>query len=192
MRLSVCFLSAFVLAAPLFAGPQTFTPDTNHTIFGFRASTLLFDVPGRFDSYKLNIKGDPADLAGASIRVELDATSVDTANALRDKHLRSAEFFDVAKYPTITFTSTAVKEVAKGKLEITGTFTLHGVTKQITFPITDAGTGPGMRPGSIVAGFIDGALTINRNDYGITAYSGMIGNDVAITLNVEADKVSGK
>ncbi len=167
MRLSACFLSAFVLAAPLIAGPQTFTPDTNHTIFGFRASTLLFDVPGRFDRYKLNIKGDPADLAGASIRVELDATSVDTANALRDKHLRSAEFFDVAKYPTIVFTSNKAWKDGD-KVVVQGTLTMHGVSKpiQITFTAQSGLNGAGILTYSYRA-----TVPLNRNDFGIGADS---------------------
>jgi len=96
----------------------------------------------------------------------------------------------VAKFPTITFKSTSVKEVAKGKLEITGDFTLHGVTKRITFPITNAGTQPGMTPGSVVAGFVDGALTLNRNEFGIKTFPGVIGESVAISLNAEAGKVT--
>ena len=103
--------------------------------------------------------------------------------------MKSPDFFDVEKYPTITFKSTSVKEVVKGKLEVTGDFTLHGVTKRITFPVTNAGTQPGMQPGTVVAGFIDGALTINRNDYGIKAFPGALGDEVAISLNVEAGKV---
>ena len=96
----------------------------------------------------------------------------------------------MAKFPTITFKSTAVKEVAKGKLEITGDFTLHGVTKRITFPITNAGTQPGMAPGTVIAGFIDGALSLNRNEYGIKTFPGVIGETVAVSLNAEAGKVA--
>ena len=81
-----------------------------------------------------------------------------------------------------------MKEVAKGKLEVTGDFTLRGVTKRITIPITNAGTQPGMQPGSVIAGFIDGAVTINRNDYGIKYGPGVLGDDVAISLNIEAGK----
>ena len=108
----------------------------------------------------------------------------------RDNHLRSDAFFDVAKYPAITFKSTSVKEVAKGKLEVTGDFTLRGVTKRITFPITNAGTQAGPKPGTVVAGFIDGALTIDRQDYGVSYGKGMVGDEVAISLNIEAGKVS--
>ena len=121
-------------------------------------------------------------------RSSSSAASITTDNETRDKHLRSADFFDVAKFPVITFKSTAVKEVSKGKLEVTGDLTMHGVTKRVTFPITNAGTQPGMRPGSVVAGFVDGALTLNRQDFGVSYGKGLVGDDVAIELNVEAGK----
>uniref|UniRef100_UPI001FADED63 YceI family protein n=1 Tax=Geothrix sp. SG200 TaxID=2922865 RepID=UPI001FADED63 len=150
----------------------------------------LAKVSGRFTKFEGTIQVDTADISKSSVAVTIDAASLTTDNEARDKHLKSPDFFDVAKYPTITFKSTSVKEVAKGKLEITGDFTLHGVTKRITFPITNAGTQPGMAPGSVVAGFIDGALSLNRNEYGIKTFPGVIGETVAVSLNAEAGKVA--
>ncbi|MDE3033519.1 MAG: YceI family protein [Acidobacteriota bacterium] len=183
--------AALALAALPATAQDVYRIDPVHSEMAFSIRHLLAKTSGRFTKFSGEIHLDTKDITKSTVEVTIDAASINTDSTMRDNDLRSPRFFDVAKYPTITFKSTAVKEVAKGKLEITGTFTMHGVTKQITFPITDAGTGPGMRPGSVVAGFIDGALTINRDDYGITTYSGMIGNDVAITLNVEADKVQG-
>ncbi len=183
-------LTALALAALPAAAQDTYRIDPVHSEIGFSIRHLLAKTSGRFTKFGGEIQINNKDITKSSVEVTIETASINTDSTMRDNDLRSPKFFDVAKYPTITFKSTAVKEVAKGKLEVTGDFTLHGVKKQITFPITNAGTGPGMQAGSVVAGFVDGALTINRNDYEIKAYPGMLGDDVAITLNVEADKVS--
>lgn len=182
-------LATLALAALPLAAQDTYKIDPVHSEISFKIRHLLAKTSGRFTKFSGTIKVDTADLSKSSVEVSIDAASINTDNEKRDEHLKSADFFDVAKYPTLTFKSTSVKEVAKGKLEVTGDFTLHGVTKRVTFPITNAGTQPGMQPGSVVAGFVDGALTINRNDYGIKTYPGALGDDVAISLNVEAGKV---
>lgn len=182
-------LAALVLAAlPALAAEDTYKIDPVHSEISFKIRHLLAKTSGRFTRFSGTIKVDAADISKSSVEVSIEAASINTDNEGRDKHLQSPEFFDTAKFPTITFKSTSVKEVAKGKLEVTGDFTLHGVTKKITFPITNAGTQPGMQPGVVVAGFIDGALTINRNDFGIKTYPGALGDDVAISLNIEAAK----
>ncbi len=178
---------ALLLALPL-AAQDTYKIDPVHSEISFKIRHLLAKTSGRFTKFSGTIKVDSADITKSSVEVSIEAASVNTDNEARDKHLRGADFFEVEKFPTINFKSTAVKEVAKGKLEVTGDFTLHGVTKKITFPITAAGTQPGMRPGSVVAGFIDGAVTINRNDYGIKYGPGVLGDEVAISLNIEAGK----
>ena len=109
MRPTTFFLSALLSVVPALAQNRTFRVDTNHTVIGFKATTVLFDVPGRFDRYRAEISGDPATLAGASIRLEIDARTVNTANKMRDDHLRTADFFDVAPYPKITFISCQVR-----------------------------------------------------------------------------------
>ncbi len=185
-------LAIVALAAVPASAQDVYRIDPVHSGIAFTIRHLLSKTSGRFTKFSGEIHLDTKDITKSSVEVTIDASSINTDSTMRDNDLRSSNFFDVAKYPTITFKSTSVKEVAKGKLQITGTFTLHGVTKQITFPITDAGTGPGMRPGSVVAGFIDGALTLDRDDYGIKTYDGLVGRHVAITLDVEADKVQGK
>ncbi|MBI1754289.1 MAG: YceI family protein [Acidobacteria bacterium] len=182
-------LAALALAAlPALAAEDTYKIDPVHSEISFKIRHLLAKTSGRFTKFSGTIKVDSADISKSSVEVSIEAASVNTDNEGRDKHLQSPDFFDTAKFPAITFKSTSVKEVAKGKLEVTGDFTLHGVTKKITFPITNAGTQPGLQPGVTVAGFIDGALTINRNDFGIKTYPGALGDDVAISLNIEAAK----
>lgn len=182
-------LATLALAALPAMAQDTYKIDPVHSEVSFKIRHLLAKTSGRFTKFTGTIKVDTAAIGKSSVDVTIEAASINTDNEKRDAHLKTAEFFDVEKFPTITFKSTSVKEVAKGKLEVTGDFTLHGVTKRITFPITNAGTMSGMQPGSIVAGFTDGALTINRNDYGIKTFPGVLGDDVAISLNIEAGKV---
>ena len=182
-------LTSLALAALPALAQDTYKIDPVHSEVSFKIRHLLAKTSGRFTKFSGTIKVDTADISKSSVEVTIEVASINTDNADREKHLKSPDFFDVEKYPAITFKSTSVKEVVKGKLEVTGDFTLHGVTRRITFPITNAGTQPGMQPGTVVAGFIDGALTINRNDYGIKTFPGALGDEVAISLNVEAGKV---
>ena len=176
-----------LMAAPAFAA-DTYTIDATHSEVGFRVRHLVSKVSGRFTKFTGTITVDAKDISKSSVQVTIDAGSVNTDDAARDKHLRSADFFDVEKYPAITFKSTAVKDLGNGRLEVTGDFTMHGVTKSIAFPITNFGAKPGMKPGAVVAGFGDGTLTLNRQDYGVSYGKGLLGDDVQITLDVEASK----
>lgn len=167
MRMPAFLLPVILLVSPLVAGTKTFTPDTNHSIFGFKAATLLFDVPGRFEKYKVAIQGDPADLSTVKVRVELDAKSVNTDNAMRDKHLRSEDFFDAARHPKIVFASE--KAWREGdKVIVQGTLDMNGVTRplQISFTESTGLNGAGMPTWAYKA-----ALSLNRKDFGIGADS---------------------
>jgi len=180
-------LAGLSIAATLNA-QDVYKIDAVHSQIGFKIRHLVAKSSGRFTKFEGAITVDAKDIAKSKVEVTIDAASINTDNEARDKHLRGADFFEVEKFPTITFKSTAVKEVEKGKLQVTGDLTMHGVTKSITFPITNAGTRAGMKPGSVVAGFIDGALKINRNDFGIKTYPGVLGDDVEISLDIEAGK----
>lgn len=180
-------LAGLSIAATLNA-QDVYKIDAVHSQIGFKIRHLVAKSSGRFTKFEGAITVDAKDIAKSKVEVTIDAASINTDNEARDKHLRGADFFEVDKFPTITFKSTAVKEVEKGKLQVTGNLTMHGVTKSITFPITNAGTRAGMKPGSVVAGFIDGALKLNRNEFGIKTYPGVLGDDVEISLDIEAGK----
>ena len=180
-------LAGLSIAATLNA-QDVYKIDAVHSQISFKIRHLVAKSSGRFTKFEGAITVDAKDIAKSKVEVTIDAASINTDNEARDKHLRGADFFEVDKFPTITFKSTGVKEVEKGKLLVTGDLMMHGVTKSITFPITNAGTRAGMKPGSVVAGFIDGALKINRNDFGIKTYPGVLGDDVDISLDIEAGK----
>lgn len=182
--------TVFLLGLPLLAA-DTYKIDPVHSEVSFKVRHLgLSKVSGRFGKFQGTIQMDEQDLAKSSVEVSIEAASISTDNEGRDKHLKSPDFFDVEKIPTLTFKSVAVKEVSKGKLEVTGDFTMHGVTKRIVIPITSLGTAKS--PFNDVRAGFEGSLTLNRGDYGIKTFPGVIGEEVSITLGVEAVKVEKK
>jgi polyisoprenoid-binding protein YceI len=159
------FLPALLLAAPLLAQARHFRADKTHTVLGFKASTLLFDVPGRFTRYKVDIQGDPSAPEGATVRLDIDAKSISTANATRDEHLRTPDFFDVAKYPKITFVSQALRKEGDHVL-VHGTLTMHGVSRHLdlAFQVAEGLNGAGVHTRSYRA-----TLPLDRLDFGLGA-----------------------
>lgn len=145
------------------AAVKKFEVDPNHTILGFTASTVLFDVQGRFDKYKVEVSGDPDTLADAKIRVEIDAKSIQTSNKTRDEHLRSGDFFDVGKHPKIVFTSTSVKKEGT-RVVVDGNLEMHGVTKamKVPFDAVSALNGAG-----VMETVYKADVPLNRKDFGI-------------------------
>jgi len=160
-------LSALLLAAPLMAQTKVFRVDENHTVLGFKASTLLFDVPGRFTRFKADIQGDPASLAGAQVHLDIDARSINTANASRDEHLRTPDFFDVARYPKITFASKEVRREGD-RLLVKGSLTMHGVTKDLDLAFVAA---EGMNGAEVRTWSYRATLPLDRLDFGVGAES---------------------
>jgi polyisoprenoid-binding protein YceI len=166
---------------------RIFTIDPVHSGLKFEVEHLLVSsVSGRFNTFQGMIQLDPANPGSSNVQVKIDASSINTEWNARDNDLRSANFFDVAKFPELTFKSTAVAQTAPGQLAVTGDFTMHGVTRSITIPVSQKGPVDGPKPGVQVVGF-KGTVTIKRSDFGMTRMVGPIGDEVAITLNVEAD-----
>jgi polyisoprenoid-binding protein YceI len=192
---SVGALAALVLfTATVLAAPETFQFDKAHTLVGFRIRHFVSKVEGRFKDFDGVIVLDRQNPAASKVDVTIQAASIDTGNENRDKDLRSANFFDVEKYPTITFKSTKVAPKSGDNYDVTGDFTMHGVTKTITVPVRSGGfmkAGQGEK-----AGFETLNFTLNRKDYGITwnrtldAGAVMLGDDVEINIQVEANKKS--
>ena len=136
LLLAALTLSSLAFGAET-AGVKVFRPDTTHSVIGFKASTILFDVPGRFDRYQVEIQGDPAAPEGAQVRLRLETASIDTANKARDKHLQSEDFFDAAKFKYITFTASRV-EKAGDLVKVHGTLEMHGHTQELDVPFQAA------------------------------------------------------
>lgn len=151
------------IGATAYAAYTPIALDTVHSKVGFTASTILFDVDGEFAKYAIEVDGDPSKPESVKVRVAIDAASIDTQNTKRDNHLRSADFFDAAKYPQIAFTSTSVK--SKGdEIIITGNLSMHGKTKPVTIPFKVA---RGKNGAGVDTTTYKGKITIDRNDFGI-------------------------
>ncbi|HZI89432.1 MAG TPA: YceI family protein [Candidatus Polarisedimenticolia bacterium] len=190
LRASTLLLGSLLLAAPALAAPQTYDIDPVHSRVEFTIRHLFSKVTGNFGAFKGTILYDPASPASSSVKAEIDASSIDTNNDRRDGHLKSPDFFDVAKYPTLTFASTKVTPAGEGKFKIQGVLTMRGVSKPVTLDASFLGAGPGM-DGVPHAGF-EATTKVDRKDYGILWNKALdqggtlLGDDVSINLEIEA------
>lgn len=184
--------AALSLLAALPMQAETFAIDASHSEVGFQVRHLVSQTRGRFNDFAGTIDLDPKNLANSSVDFKIKATSIDTNVADRDKHLRGADFFDVEKYPEITFKSRSIKAAGNDTYNVTGTLTMHGVSKDITLPVTYLGQAKDPW-GNTRAGF-EAATTLNRKDFGIVwnkaldAGGAMLGDDVKISINLETVK----
>ena len=137
-----------------------------HSSVNFRASHVgISALWGRFNDITGHFTYDPANVAASSIMVDIDPASLDTNHEARDTHLKTSDYLDVEKFPTAGFVSTAIADKGDGKFTVTGNFTLHGVTREITFNAVR--TGEGETPfGDYRAGF-EGEVVLDLADYGI-------------------------
>ena len=187
------FSILFVVALAANAQQTRWVIDKAHTKILFTISHMVIsDVSGQFHDYEAEILADKPDFSDLKINISIDVKSIDTDNAKRDDHLRSADFFDVAKYPEMTFTSKTMKKTGDKTYQLTGDFTMHGITKEITLDVKYSGTITDPW-GNTRAGFkLTGSL--NRGDFGLKYNSVMdnggllIGEEVNIICNVEIVK----
>jgi polyisoprenoid-binding protein YceI len=182
----LAMLPAAAVHAQAPAAVETYKIDPVHSNVGFRVRHLMSKVNGKFGQVDGTIKVDKADVSRSTVEVTLQVASVTTSDAQRDTHLKGPDFFDAAKFPVITFKSTSVKQVAKDKLEVTGTFTMKGVTKTLVLPIVQLGTS--VDPWKNVISGFEGAISLDRQDYGVSYGKGLVGDQVDIELNIEAKK----
>lgn len=173
------------VAMPILAETEVFTFDKAHSLIGFRVRHVVTKVEGRFKSFDGTIWIDRQNPAASKVELTIQATSVDTANENRDNDLRSPNYFDVAKYPTITFKSTKIEPKGNDQYEVTGEFSLHGVTKTIRVPVKLLGFG---KMGKTDKAGFEVALPISRKDYGMTSGGPVVGDDVEVNIQVEANK----
>jgi polyisoprenoid-binding protein YceI len=169
----------------------TYTFDKAHSVIGFRVKhNGLIEIPGFFRDFAGTVHYDAKDVSKSSVEFTAKATSIDTGIAGRDSHLRSKDFFEVEKFPDITFKSTKVEKKGKQWM-LTGDFTMKGVTKTITFPFNISGFLPAGEKSAARMG-ITAATTINRRDFGVN-YGGnlpggvpVIADNIGIFLEIEA------
>ena len=172
------------------APAQTFSIDKAHSDLLFQVRHLVTRVRGRFTEFAGTVVFDQEHPEQSSASLTIEASSIDTGTPDRDTHLRSADFFDVATYPALTFVSSRVDRQSDDRFDVTGTLTIHGVTREVTLPVTYLGraTDPW---GNERAGF-ESEITINRKDFGLgwnallETGGFVVGDEVKITLSVQA------
>ncbi len=169
------------------------TLDPTHSEIAFSVKHMMISkVKGGFNKFDAKIVADPTDLTTAEIEFTIDMASIDTRNEDRDNHLRSADFFEVEKYPSLTFKATSIEKTDDDEYAVTGDVNLHGVTRQETFNITFEGQGKDPW-GNEKAGF-SGKTKIKRSNYNLTWNAALetggvlVGDQITINLEIQAVK----
>ncbi|MAE84148.1 MAG: hypothetical protein CMB80_15500 [Flammeovirgaceae bacterium] len=188
------FIVLAILAQISSAQTNKWGYDDTHAKVGFAISHFgISETEGKFTKFDGMVLANKADFSDAEIEITIDVNSINTEEAQRDEHLKSPDFFDVAKYPTITFKSTSWKSAGKNKYKLKGDLTMHGVTKEVTLDATYKGTV--IDPyGNTKAGFkLSGIL--DRTDFGLewngvlAAGGVLVGNEVDLDINIELIKL---
>jgi len=170
---------------------ETWQIDPSHSAIGFSVRHMVVSkTRGRFTRWSGQIRFDPKNPAASSVEVTIDPASIDTADAQRDAHLRSPDFFDVEKYPAASFRSTTIEDRGGDRYRISGDLTVHGVTKPVVLEATYEGSGKdpwgGQRSGFLAT------TSIDRKDFGLEWNKALdtggllVGEKVDLTLEIEA------
>jgi polyisoprenoid-binding protein YceI len=174
----------------------TWNLDPVHSIAEFKVKHMMIsNVKGQFTGISGALNLDESDLSNSRVEVTIDASSVNTRDAQRDAHLKSADFFDVEQFPTLSFRSTRVKRAGDGELALTGDLTIHGVTREVVFE-AEGPTPPAKDPWGNTRIGLSATTKINRKDYGLTwnaaleAGGILVGEEVTITLDVQFVKAA--
>lgn len=195
-RIAILASIASGLSLPAAAATTTWQIDPQHSSAQFAVRHLgLSTVRGAFSKLSGTMQLDDQDVTKSTIEVSIDVNTVDTREPDRDKELRSERFFDVARFPTMTFKSKKVEQVAPGKLRVTGDLTIHGTTKEVVLDV-DGLTAPAKDPWGNQRIAASATTKINRQDYGVKWNAkldnggAVVGDDVNIIIDVEMIKKS--
>jgi polyisoprenoid-binding protein YceI len=172
--------------------------DPVHSVAEFKVKHMMIsNVKGQFTSITGILTLDGNDIAGSRVEATIDASTINTREAKRDEHLKSADFFDVEQFPTLSFRSTQVTRADDDELVATGDLTVHGVTRKVTFEV-EGPTAAGKDPGGNTRIGLSATTRINRKDFGLTWNAALetggilVGEDVTINLDLEFVKSSSR
>ena len=184
-RIALTMVAVLAISALAAAQTGTWQIDPNHSSAQFAVKHLgVSTVRGAFTKVSGSATYDTSDPSKSSVDVSIDASSVDTRVQMRDNDLRSPNFLDVQKYPTITFKSKAAKAAGAGKLQIVGDLTIHGVTKEVVLDV-DGPSAPIKDPWGNQRIGASASTKINRKDFGVNGAPGVVGDDLSITIDTE-------
>ena len=187
MKKLTFILAVFISLTAFTSAVSTWQNDDAHSQLGFTVTHLgIADVSGTFNDFDVTVKSAKSDFSDAIFELTAKTSSIDTRVEQRNNHLKSADFFDVAKYPTMTFKSTSIKKSGKNKYKLTGDLNLHGITKQVTLDLLYRGTVENQMNKKQTAGFQVSGV-INRSDFnlGNGFPPPMISNEVRIKADGE-------
>jgi len=192
MKRFITSLSTIIaLVLPVFAFASTWSIDPDHSNVGFKVRHLMVtNVRGSFDKHTGTVDINDQDITKSKVEVSIDTASINTNVQKRDEHLRSADFFDVAKFPTMTFTSKKVVQAGKDRLKVTGNLTLHGVTREVVLDV-EGPTNEIKDPWGNIRRGATATTKINRKDFGLVWNKALetggvaVGEEVTITLEIE-------
>ena len=191
LKKSLFLVVAFVITIAAQVGTTRQYPiDMNHSTVGFSVPIMggLSKVRGKFTDFTVNLTNDEKDITKSTVNVVIKATSVDTGIEGRDRHLRTADFFEVEKFPEITFQSSRIEK--KGKQLIAhGTLTMHGIAKEIALPFTVTGVDENADKTKKNVGY-SASIVLNRRDYGINYTHKTVPNFIGDNITVEIDLIT--
>ena len=195
-RLLASISTIIALSLPALASATTWNIDPDHSNVGFKVRHLMIsNVKGNFEKHTGVVNINDKDITKSSVEVSIDTASINTNVQKRDEHLRSAEFFDVAKYPTMTFVSKKVAKAGKDRLKVTGDLTLHGITKQVVLDV-EGPTVESKDPWGTIRRGATASTKINRKDFGLVWNKALETGGVAvgeeITISLEIEMIKGK
>jgi polyisoprenoid-binding protein YceI len=170
---------------------STWKIDPVHSTAEFKVKHMMIsNVRGQFTAVDGSLTLDESDITKSRVEASIDASSISTRDAQRDGHLKSADFFDVEKYPALNFRSSRVARSADGDLAVVGDLTIHGATREVVFAV-EGPTAPGKDPWGNTRIGLSATTKINRKDYGLTWNAALetggilVGEEVTITLDVQ-------
>lgn len=191
-RIALTIVAVLAVSSMAAAQTGTWQIDPNHSAAQFSVRHLsVSTVRGAFTKVSGSATYDAADPSKDSVDVTIDASSIDTRVQMRDNDLRSPNFLDVQKYPTITFKSRQAKAAGAGKLQIIGDLTIHGVTKEVVLDV-DGPSAQIKDPWGNQRIGASGTTKINRNDFGVKNLPGVVGDDISITIDTELIQPAAK
>ena len=170
------------LATPQTATITTWNIDPVHSVAEFKVKHMMIsNVKGQFTRVNGVLTLNETDLSQSHVEASIEAASINTRDEQRDGHLKSADFFDAEKFPTLSFKSTRVSRAGDGELKVTGDLTIHGVTKPVVLVAHFVGSGVNPVTKTYTVGF-DASTVIKRGDFGISAYLPVLGGDVKLKI----------
>lgn len=193
MKHLLALLAVLSIAASTQAAVEVYKIDATHSAINYSLRYILSKYTSSFTKLSGEITVDRDNLEKSSVTATIDVTAVSTGNTDRDNHIKSADFFDAAKFPAATFKSKSWKKTGENTFDITGDLTIKDVTKEVVLKTTLLGFGPGMRPGTLLSGW-EATTTIKKSDFGLAGPAMLqkaLGDDVALTINIEAGAKQG-